>query len=839
MTRKQWSSAALTAVVVAVCLAGDAPGARIATPRSGAQQASPAEPTRLERGDPGFGSVLLGPVKDNTIFSEGSNKSNGAGQYVFAGSTAFGTARRALIEFDVAGNVPAGARITGVALTMQMSRTRTGSVPVTLNRLLADWGESTSDAVAEEGAGALAEPGDATWAHTFYDGELWSAPGGDYEPAISAALSVGGLGSYTWSSTEMIADVQSFLDDPASNFGWIVIGLEMTSNSAKRFDSRDHPDPARRPSLLVEYALGPFAQFTVNDATDANDANPGDGICETAAGNGVCTLRAAVEETNALPGSDVILLPAGLYSLTLTGAGEDAAASGDLDLTDSVDLIATGAGVATIDASALEDRVFHLRGNVAVRMSGLALNGGDAGTGAWGSTSREAGQGGAVFNEGGSLVLADGTVAGCSAVQGGAIASAGTLRVERSTLSGNAASGQGGALLVQGGTATLANVTVSGSTGEGIAVASGAAVALNNVTVTDATGAGVSIAVGGTVRTSNSLFAANGGGSCTGAVAPDSAGYNLDDGDTCGFAGQGDLTGADALLDPLADNGGPTATHALAPESPAVDAGSPASPGDDGACEAADQRGVSRPQGTACDIGAFEAEPPANSPPLADAGTDSVAECGAPEGALVLLDGSASEDPDSTPGTNDDIVSFDWYLGYGGADETLLGSGETLEVALPLGAHTVTLRVEDSQGETDTAEVVKTVEDTTDPAIAVSVTPRTIWPPNHRFVPVQARVRAEDACGAPTVVLRSISHDEGGGAAGDVRGAEIGEPDFEFELRAERAGNGDGRVYTIVYEAQDPAGNVASAAATVQVPHDMGRGKAKGRRGGRAGNAGR
>ena len=84
----------------------------------------------------------------------------------------------------------------------------------------------------------------------------------------------------------------------------------------------------------------------------------------------------------------------------------------------------------------------------------------------------------------------------------------------------------------------------------------------------------------------------------------------MDSDGTCGFSDTGELAGAYPLLGPLQDNGGPSQTHALLQGSPAIDAGNPATPGSGGsACEAIDQRGVSRPQGAACDIGAFELDP--------------------------------------------------------------------------------------------------------------------------------------------------------------------------------------------------------------------------------------
>src|SRR3989337_982403 len=102
------------------------------------------------------------------------------------------------------------------------------------------------------------------------------------------------------------------------------------------------------------------------------------------------------------------------------------------------------------------------------------------------------------------------------------------------------------------------------------------------------------------------------GPDCSGTIG--SSGYNLV-GSTSGCTITGDttgnLTGVDPLLSPLQDNGGPTLTHPLLPGSPAIAAGNPATPGSGGnACEATDQRGVVRPQFAACDMGAFELEPP-------------------------------------------------------------------------------------------------------------------------------------------------------------------------------------------------------------------------------------
>jgi hypothetical protein len=186
-------------------------------------------------------TVTLTTSKDNTLYESASGTlSNGAGSYFFAGKTRTGLIRRGVIAFDVAGNIPAGSTITGVVLTLHVSRTKhTTSETVELRRLLASWGEGTSDATAEEGGGAPATAGDATWIHRSYNTLLWTSAGGDFTGTASSIAAVGGTGNYTWSSAQMVADVQSWLNNPSGNFGWIVLGNEAETQTAKRFDTRE------------------------------------------------------------------------------------------------------------------------------------------------------------------------------------------------------------------------------------------------------------------------------------------------------------------------------------------------------------------------------------------------------------------------------------------------------------------------------------------------------------------------------------------------------------------------------------------------------------------------
>lgn len=203
----------------------------------------------------GLAVISLSPIKDNTLYEDGTGSlSNGAGAFIFTGRIMTGELRRLLIAFDIAGNIPAGSTINSVSLTLHVSNSVSGNQTLRLHRLLANWGEGTSNAAGMEGMGAPATTGDATWLHSSYNTLLWTTEGGDYVTAESASAAVGDVAFYTWGSTaQMVTDVQGWLDNPASNNGWILIGNEAVVQTAKRFDSRQNPTLVNRPVLMVDY----------------------------------------------------------------------------------------------------------------------------------------------------------------------------------------------------------------------------------------------------------------------------------------------------------------------------------------------------------------------------------------------------------------------------------------------------------------------------------------------------------------------------------------------------------------------------------------------------------
>ena len=401
--------------------------------------------------------------------------------------------------------------------------------------------------------------------------------------------------------------------------------------------------------LLAQFGLRPAAAdatFVVNSEADMVDAEPGDGLCETDI-SGDCTLRAAIQESNALEGRDTITLPAGTYTLTMEGTGEDSAASGDLDISESLTITGAGMDSTVIDANNI-DRAFQVFSSLEISdltiKNGFASPGGAVLVNLYASITRvgfednrttsfdESNEtGGAVFVsvEGAADITQSEFTANFAYFGGGAVANtfASSFTVLDSSFVENSSVHGGGALYPNGGSVTVSNSTFVGNsadTGGAIhsnsesvqvsnstfvgnsAVNHGAidarvgTITVNNSTFSGNTASGFGDtlgdqpAQGGDLQVGNSIISGDGFDACDGTVT--------DLGNNLSWPIENNCPGIqdDPRLDSLADNGGPTQTIALLTGSPAIDAGN------NETCESTDQRGVSRPQGEACDIGAFE-----------------------------------------------------------------------------------------------------------------------------------------------------------------------------------------------------------------------------------------
>ncbi|MBW2683330.1 MAG: hypothetical protein JRC69_07195, partial [Deltaproteobacteria bacterium] len=215
------------------------------------------------------------------------------------------------------------------------------------------------------------------------------------------------------------------------------------------------------------------AIFSVNSGYDVNDLEPGNGLCVAYLLINppfvlpFCTLRGAIEETNALPGRDTIVLGSGTYRLSLPGPGENQAATGDLDITDSLHIIGAGTDKTFIDGNKL-DRVFDILGeNTTITLSWLTITNGNLPAGQ--PYSRKGG--GGVKNEASlflkNVVLSKNSVSGASSDDiGGGLLNRGTCSVTDSTIDDNHAYKGGGIFNDSRGNIRIFSSTVSGNSSQ-------------------------------------------------------------------------------------------------------------------------------------------------------------------------------------------------------------------------------------------------------------------------------------------------------------------------------------------------------------------------------------
>jgi len=210
-----------------------------------------------------------------------------------------------------------------------------------------------------------------------------------------------------------------------------------------------------------------LATITVNSTADATDVNPGDGICETAVDNNICTLRAAIQETNALAGADEIILPAGTYNLTIFGTNENNAVTGDLDVTGALTITGDAAASTIIDANGI-DRVFDIMTND-FALSNTTVRGGVV----------NSATGGGINFLSGSLMIDSSVITDNTAVGGGGLAflGSGQVMITNTIVSENDAGGApGGGLYINAAIANIDNSTIGNNTavqGGGVVINTG------------------------------------------------------------------------------------------------------------------------------------------------------------------------------------------------------------------------------------------------------------------------------------------------------------------------------------------------------------------------------
>jgi hypothetical protein len=230
---------------------------------------------------------VLEAVADVTLFAEQSGGTtydavaDGRGPNLWTSVIVAGVVRRALVRFDLSA-LPPGSQVLEVQLEAFMVRLREPQT-IGLHRLTSSWGEGAANG-GEAGVGAPATPGDATWSHRFWPSQPWSTRGGDYLLSASASTPVAGWPApVVWTSTPaLVDDVQGWVENPASNHGWIMIGNESGGQNATRLGSRENSSASARPRLRVSW-LAPSA--------DAQVPLPGWALALLGAGAAAALLR--------------------------------------------------------------------------------------------------------------------------------------------------------------------------------------------------------------------------------------------------------------------------------------------------------------------------------------------------------------------------------------------------------------------------------------------------------------------------------------------------------------------------------------------------------------------
>jgi len=202
-------------------------------------------------------SIDLHPIDDTSLLESNPDSNLGAVSPILAGTTANGPRSRALFKLDLAQITP-GSTISSASFRLQVTKKNLVGVGsnFTLHRLLSDWGKGTGNFLA----GIPAKDGEATWNNRFHPSTPWSTPGGeagvDYVTAGSGTLFIDEVGAYTFTSNPtMVADIQAWVANPATNFGWILITeSEGQVLTARRIASTE--DANLPPTLTVQYTPG-------------------------------------------------------------------------------------------------------------------------------------------------------------------------------------------------------------------------------------------------------------------------------------------------------------------------------------------------------------------------------------------------------------------------------------------------------------------------------------------------------------------------------------------------------------------------------------------------------
>jgi hypothetical protein len=202
-------------------------------------------------------TISLVTSKDTTLYESNSGSlANGGGSSFFVGRVGLNGGykiRRGMLQWDIAGSIPAGSRILAAELDMYSAQS-SAFLPINtdVHRILQNWSEGNRVAPGAGGAGGSATSGESTWIHRNYPSQTWNNPGGDFDPTPSYTFSLPGVGFLvTPPFAGLVADVQDWLDNPSSNYGWLLKTPELVAPNARRIHSREASN--FQPKLNITY----------------------------------------------------------------------------------------------------------------------------------------------------------------------------------------------------------------------------------------------------------------------------------------------------------------------------------------------------------------------------------------------------------------------------------------------------------------------------------------------------------------------------------------------------------------------------------------------------------
>ncbi len=209
----------------------------------------------------------LSAVADTGLYETAPTNNLGSVMEIPLGVHSTGKRSRLLLKFNPAAALPAGARVTSAELRLAVTASNPGSLSCHVHRVLRDWAEGTGFGT---GNGAPAQEGETTWLARFHPASLWDAPGAnlgtDFADTPSATATLGAGGSTNLlAGPALAADVQTWLDQPAANLGWILLAAdESILQTARRIASRENTNSP--PALTIRFRLGPHLYGTALEA---------------------------------------------------------------------------------------------------------------------------------------------------------------------------------------------------------------------------------------------------------------------------------------------------------------------------------------------------------------------------------------------------------------------------------------------------------------------------------------------------------------------------------------------------------------------------------------------